>query len=270
MITELHKTEFYRIRHITDTCSNIEVKAIVDGMNPGRVFADHPENIRAALIWIQGQSGFHIVGDPQSKAFVSGLASYMQNEIEPWLNKLNIGYVEISCETAGWMEAIEVIFGEHKLSNGHQHVFRPGEAMQMDGIPSGNVTVHRLHKNIFTAQRLSNPAFVEEKLSRFWDSPDEFFQHGFGYYVECNHTVVSLCFSAFVAGQTHAIDIETIEGYRKRNYAAAAARAFVAECGSRGGQPYWDCSPDNPGSIRLAGMLGMVPHFDYSIFWYSL
>ncbi|MHA6529675.1 GNAT family N-acetyltransferase [Paenibacillus sp. BAC0078] len=270
MITELRKTEFYRIRHIADACSNIEVKAIVGGMNPGRVFADHPENIRAALIWIQGQGGFHIVGDPQSKSLVSGLASYMQSEIEPWLKKLNTGYVEISCETAGWVEAIEVIFGKHKLSNCHQHVFRLGEAMKMDGIPGGNVTVHRMDKNIFTDKRLSNLAFVEEKLSRFWDSPDDFFQHGFGYYARYDHTVVSLCFSAFVAGQTHAIDIETIEGYRKRNSAAAVARAFMEECGSRGVQPYWDCSPDNPGSIRLAGMVGMVPHFDYRIFWYSL
>lgn len=42
--------------------------------------------------------------------------------------------------------------------------------------------------------------------------------------------MVSLCFSAFVVDKTHAIDIETLEEHKRRNYGAAVAQAFVQEC----------------------------------------
>lgn len=35
------------------------------------------------------------------------------------------------------------------------------------------------------------------------------------------------------------IDIETLEGCRKRNYAALAAQAYMSECNDRGLRPYW-------------------------------
>lgn len=52
MILELNKQDFYKIRHIAEQCQNIEVKAIVNGNNPGGVYVDDPITPTAALIWI--------------------------------------------------------------------------------------------------------------------------------------------------------------------------------------------------------------------------
>ncbi|MGN7760769.1 GNAT family N-acetyltransferase [Paenibacillus sp. 22594] len=269
MITELPKADFYKIKHLTDACCNIEVKAIVGGNNPGWVFADDPAEPKSALIWIQGQTGFHLVGDPQSEPFLNGLEAFMQSEIESKLTKLNMNWVEISCESESWRKTIEVIFNKRKISNSLQHVFKLGEALDTVAGLSSDAEVHRMDKSMFETGRISNQAFIEEKLARFWDSPDHFFQQGVGYFVERDHKAVSVCFSAFITGHNHAVDIETIEGYRNRNYAASAARAFVEECRRSGIQPYRDCSPDNSGSIRLAEMMGLVHDFDYRIFWYN-
>lgn len=48
------------------------------------------------------------------------------------------------------------------------------------------------------------------------------------------------------------------------------AKAFVEECGRVGIHPYWDCSPDNAGSIRLAQGMGMSLDFNYRVYWYDL
>lgn len=72
-----------------------------------------------------------------------------------------------------------------------------------------------------------------------------------------NDDIASVCLSAFIADETHAVDIETVEVYRRRNYGAMVAKSFVEECGRVGIHPYWDCSPDNAGSIRLAQGVGM-------------
>ncbi|MFC6333118.1 GNAT family N-acetyltransferase [Paenibacillus septentrionalis] len=41
-------------------------------------------------------------------------------------------------------------------------------------------------------------------------------------------------------------------------------------CVEKGISPYWDCSPDNTGSIGVAKTIGLSSSFDYKIFWYNL
>ncbi|MCK6074589.1 hypothetical protein [Paenibacillus silvae] len=94
MITELGLSQFYQVKHLTDAYRNIEVKAVVSGMNPGRIYVDDADNIKAALIWVHGQSGYQLVGDAESKPFRSELRTYMQTHILPELMALQMTEVE--------------------------------------------------------------------------------------------------------------------------------------------------------------------------------
>ena len=78
MITELNQLEFDKVKHLTDSCRNIEVRAVVSGLNPGRIYVDDATNITAALIWIQGHSGFQLIGDAKSIPFQR--AAWMDEE----------------------------------------------------------------------------------------------------------------------------------------------------------------------------------------------
>lgn len=270
MITELNKQDFYLIKHITDKCKNIEARAVANGVNPGWVYVDDPEKITAAIIWIQGQNGFHIVGDSQSSSFLTGLNLYMKNVIEPRLMKLNITCVEISTENDSWDESVQKIFDNRHILNDVQHVIQLNGVTASSEIRVEKGTILRVDRELFHSRKFENQSLLEEKISRFWASTDDFLQQGFGYLAEYNNTIVSLCFSAFIVDQTHAIDIETFDGYKRNNYAAAVATAFVEECKQKGFSPYWDCSPENTGSIRLANNVGMDLYFNYKIFWYQL
>lgn len=270
MITELNQKDFYKIRHITDKCKNIEVRAVVNGINPGWVYVDHPTETTAALIWIQGQEGFQVVGDAQSKSFLTGLEQYMTNHIEPKLKQLNINWVEIGEDNDSWAETIQLVFSKRNISNDIQHVFNLKENLKLGEIHDDRVMIRRIDRDLLQCRRFDNQTFLEKKILRFWDSIDFFLQQGFGYIAEHNNNVVSLCFSAFIADQTHAIDIETLERYKGNNYGKAVARAFVEECKQKGINPYWDCSPDNIGSNRLAKSIGMTPYFNYRLFWYNI
>ncbi|MCT1399447.1 GNAT family N-acetyltransferase [Paenibacillus sp. p3-SID867] len=270
MITELNKSEFYKIRHITDKCKNIEVRAVVSGNNPGGVYVDHPTEPTAALIWIEGQKGFQIVGDAQSTTFITELAEYMRNHIEPKLQEQDINWVEIGLDPDPWDKTIQNIFQERRISSDTQHVFTLRGKPQHIEFQDSVVNIQPINREVLKSKRLENHSFLEKKILRFWDSIDSFLEQGFGYFVEDNHNVVSLCFSAFVVDKTHAIDIETLEEHKRRNYGAAVAQAFVQECLQKGIRPYWDCTPENTGSIRLAEKVGMTPDFDYQISWYGL
>ncbi|MFE4709917.1 GNAT family N-acetyltransferase [Paenibacillus sp. NPDC056722] len=273
MITELRTQEFYKIKHLTDPCNNIEVRAVAEGINPGRVYIDHPDEPEAALIWIQGQSDFQIVGNPRSQGFLQGLDSYMRTYLEPELVKQNIHGVEIVPENREWGETIRAIFHPRHLSHDIQYVFgliEDNVPPALEAVLSSPLIITRMDKETLRPGRYKNYAFLEHKILHYWNSIEEFLQHGIGYIAECNEKVASVCFSGFVAGSTHAADVETVEEFRGQYYAAGAVRAFVKECCRCNFQPYWDCSRDNMGSIRLAEGAGLSLDFSYPIFWYNL
>lgn len=111
---------------------------------------------------------------------------------------------------------------------------------------------------------------LKDKISHFWTTTEDFLKYGFGYIAVHNDDIASVCLSAFVADEMHAIDIETIEVYRRRNFGALVVSAYAEECKSRGVHPYWDCSPSNTGSIRLAKSIGLSLDFRYKVYWFDL
>ncbi|WP_128100991.1 GNAT family N-acetyltransferase [Paenibacillus sp. DCT19] len=285
MITELQRQDFHKVQHIIDTHSTLEVRAVLFGFNPGRIYVDDISDIKAALVWIQGQSGFQLIGDPQSESFAKELSAFMTTDIEPELVDLTLDSVEIGVQDGRWEGILRNMAGKRELSSDNQHVYRfhsPQGTERVGGIEETAADVYQLDGKAVQFVRVdsalihdlkfANSSFLEDKITYFWSTVDDFLQHGFGYMLvhEQNNEIMSICLSGFVAGQTHAIDIETVEAYRNRGYAAVVAKAFVEACRREGLQPYWDCSPDNTGSVRLAERVGMVFDFDYSVYWYPL
>ena len=282
MITELNQIEFDKVKHLTDSCRNIEVRAVVSGLNPGRIYVDDATNITAALIWIQGHSGFQLIGDAKSIPFRNELHGWMRKHIEPELLHLHIQSVEIGVSDGDWEEVIEHMSGSRELAGDIQHVFIPSSVngwintISQPACSSAytsqyeNVRVLSIEEALLEEKTLNQLSFLKDKISHFWTTAEDFLKYGFGYIAVHNDDIASVCLSAFVADEMHAIDIETIEVYRKRNYGALVVHAYAEECKSRGVHPYWDCSPSNTGSIRLAKSIGLSLDFRYKVYWFDL
>ncbi|MEO3944056.1 GNAT family N-acetyltransferase [Gorillibacterium sp. CAU 1737] len=268
MIVQLNKGDFDKIKPLTDACMNLEVKAVVGGQHPGEVYVDDSEKPTAALIWIPGQQGFQLVGDENSQSFRVELDDYMRTAIEPRLAKLSVGAVEIGGDKETWGKALPSIFPSRSVSSDLQHVLRFKHRSPFEFHEEG-IAIHRIDRELWKSRRLENHSFLEKKIHRFWETTDAFLDQGYGYYAESDNQLVSLCFSAFVAGNTHAIDIETLEGFRKRALGTAVASRYVEEAIQRGLAPYWDCTPSNTGSLRIAKAVGMEHDFDYTICWFD-
>lgn len=282
MITELNSSEFYKIKHLTDDCRNIEAKAVASGVNPGRIYVDDADDIKAALLWIQGQSGYQLIGDAQSEAFRRELRLYMETYVRSEWAALQISAIEIGAADDPWEDVIQHMAGSSEINCDVQHVFMlnpmhsiagsdgPKPAARMKLHADGETRVIRIDEALFKDSRLNHLSFVTDKINSFWTTVDAFLEHGLGCVVVHDEDIVSVCLSAFVEGSTHAVDIETLEGYRKQNYAALAAQAYMEQCNQAGIHPYWDCSPDNTGSIRLAQNIGLSLDFNYLVYWYTI
>lgn len=213
MITELEIHEFYKVKPMMDQCRNLEARAVVNGMNPGFVYVDHETAITATIVWVQGQSGFHIAGDPRSESFITGLETYMINEIEPRLKKLSIDAVEISVENDLWAEALHMIFRQRSLFSDNQYVYKINDFNSDEPISKHleDTMIQRLDRDLFESSKYENRKFLEQKITSFWDSKEKFLQYGIGYMAEHKNKIVGLCFSAFV------VDRVTCGRYRNTN-----------------------------------------------------
>ena len=73
---------------------------------------------------------------------------------------------------------------------------------------------------------IKNIEFLQSKILEFWSSPESFFNNGMGYCIVYKNEIVSICFSGFVVGNVHCIDIETLEGHQGKKLAQKVAHMF--------------------------------------------
>ncbi|EJR64566.1 hypothetical protein IIO_01890 [Bacillus cereus VD115] len=51
MICELSKDAFYKCTDLVNKKGQLEVKAVIAGVNPGRIFVDNSSSSNSGLIW---------------------------------------------------------------------------------------------------------------------------------------------------------------------------------------------------------------------------
>lgn len=99
-----------------------------------------------------------------------------------------------------------------------------------------------------------------------WKSETRFESDGVGFCVLTDGRIVSLCYSVFVNGSHHEIDILTVERFKRLGLAKVVASAFIDKCLDRGLQPEWDCFKNNVASYQLAEVLGFRPTIEFSVY----
>jgi len=105
---------------------------------------------------------------------------------------------------------------------------------------------------------------------RFWRSGRDLLANGVGVCAVRDGRVVSLCYSACVAGGEAEIDIVTLPEYRNRGLGRRVADRFLSECVTRQIRPSWDCFTANRASMNLARRLGFPQGRRYSLYSLSL
>jgi hypothetical protein len=269
MIHELKQPSSHKL---AIDCPFPEARAIIEGNNPGWVFVDDLDTPRAALVWAQGMQGFYLVGDANSAVFLAELEAHTHQVLEPRLHRLGITSFEISGDES-WNAVIESVFGERNLASSQQWVYtlKPTHYESiMQRKPVGDEQPHRVDPHLLDDLSAGSKAFLFSKLTQFWGSVDTFLNLGLGYVLVEGEQIASLCCSGFVAGNIHAIDIETSAAFRKRGYAETVARAFLIECIEKHLQPHWDCMADNTASARLAEKLGFTHSHSYTLYSFAL
>ncbi|PFQ36882.1 GNAT family N-acetyltransferase [Bacillus cereus] len=274
MISELSKNDFYKCRGLINEQGQLEVRAVIAGVNPGRIFVDNISSPNSGLIWLGNNDGFFFIGNAENEEFNKEVNRFINNVIVPEARKVGLDYFEGIGNHSKWNKTIESIFQHRKLKSWNQRVYtlrkENYENHREPKIDQG-YTVLKMNKALYENNNNSfkNIDFLQSKILEFWSSADCFLNEGIGYCIVYDDMIVSVCFSGFVFENIHCIDIETVEGHRGRKLAQKITHSFIKECLENDITPYWDCMELNRPSVAVVENVGFTNVFNYVGYYFS-
>lgn len=268
MITELSKQDFHKIVPLLeDERTNLEIKAVIGGYNPGWVFVDRQDRPQTAMVWSKGIEGFYFIGSTETSGFLSSINSFIDEIIAPRAKALGLTHFEFSATNDGWDKIIPGLFNARDLTVSKQLVFTKeldSEALyNTTGIPD-----YQLH--FVNRELLSNPsmdtAYLKSAILEWWDSVDVFLENGIGTAVFFENQAICTCVTSFMDLCIMESHIQTKPTHRKKGLAAWAVHAFVENAQMNGYSLYWDCMETNLGSRALAKKMNYRLNFTYPLY----
>ncbi|AAP26991.1 MULTISPECIES: GNAT family N-acetyltransferase [Bacillus] len=267
MISELSKNDFYKCSSLINERGQLEVKAVIAGVNPGRIFVDNISSPNSGLIWLGNNDGFFFIGNAENEEFNKEMKHLINNVIKPEAKKVGLNCFEGIGNHSKWNKTIERIFQHRNLKSWNQRVYtlrkEDYENHHESKIEQG-YTVLKMDKALYENNNtFKNIDFLQSKILEFWSSPDHFFNEGIGYCIVYDDLIVSVCFSGFVFENIHCIDIETIEEHQGKKLAQKITHSFVKDCLENNITPYWDCMELNKPSVAVVENVGFINVCNY-------
>lgn len=267
MIFELSKNDFYKCSSLINERGQLEVKAVIAGVNPGRIFVDNETSPNSGLIWLGNNDGFFFIGNAENEEFNKEMNHLINNVIKPEAKKVGLNCFEGIGNHSKWNKTIERIFQHRNLKSWNQRVYtlrkEDYEENHESKIEQGYVVL-KMNKALYKSNNtFKNIDFLQSKILEFWSSPDHFFNEGIGYCIVYDDLIVSVCFSGFVFENIHCIDIETIEGHQGKKLAQKITHSFVKDCLENNITPYWDCMELNKPSVAVVENVGFINVCNY-------
>ncbi|MHC8516876.1 GNAT family N-acetyltransferase [Sporosarcina sp. ITBMC105] len=266
MIVELQKDEFKKCRNLVNDNGQIEAIAVVESFNPGRIFVDDRNHPLTGLIWLGNNDGFIFFGDEQNEKFIREINGFIDSVIIPEAKKVQLKWFEGVGNHDRWNEMIKHVFDHRQLGSWVQRVYtlkRSDYYLHSEPVINEDYDVIKIETNLFKDDLIKNIDFLKGKLLEFWTSIENFLDCGIGYCIIHRNEVVSICFSGFVVGNVHCINIETLKPHQGKKLAQLVAHHFVNDCLKNNAVPYWDCMEMNKPSVAVAENIGFKKVFEY-------
>ncbi|MFC1525553.1 GNAT family N-acetyltransferase [Candidatus Latescibacterota bacterium] len=214
---------------------------VLEGRQPGRVFADDADAPTAALVC--HQTGYSYLGGGTEAA-----AAWLEREM---VEALRLERIKLCAAPGFWEERLRAV--DHlELRPYAIHTYRLDESRRQ-GLAALPPVPDVCEVYRITAPMLSHR---HNECLVFFGTPEAWERHGVGYALLEEGKVASACVTSFVGNGTCDTSLTTLEPFRRRGYGTQVAAALVQACLDAGIEPIWHTTPDNVASDRIARRLG--------------
>lgn len=266
MLYELERQHYARVRPLVSELSgyNISIPALLDGINPGRVFVDAAAAPQAAFI--ETVEGFHLAGNPERVAFVE--------EVNAYLRRTYLGEdrtsIYLCVDPSDWVEHLPALFAPRPvqtLARRHYACTELGYHDYAAQLPAG-FRVRPIDDLLLDTPEMELSAHIRSWIANNWGTRENYRARGFGFCVTEGQRVVSWSMADCTSGIRCEIGIHTHPDYRRRGLAAITTAAAVDYALTHGfAEVGWHYNADNSGSWKTAEKVGFYKTRDYVLYY---
>lgn len=256
MIHELQLGDFSGIWPLVQELTefNLIIKAVIKGVAPGRVLVDNIDEPRS--VYMDTPEGSFVagyVGNPEFIASLRAKTPYLidlrihPDDWEPFIGEI------IRTKVVGKHLRGYYTFHERRLPNWRSRIPASHKLKRVDEDTLGS--------------NLRNIGQVTGRIDSNWCSIPKFLENGFGFCIIRGDSIISLCLSDCVIGDSCEIGVWTAPTYRGRGFATLVVAGTVEYCLSKGFMNIgWHCLDTNIGSKRVAEKVGFHRTKEYYAF----
>lgn len=235
--------------------------AVVEGMQPGRIYADNNINPTCCLVTCRGGK-YLVAGDTSNIMFNEFLSDFLHNR------ENHSTYFDIYSSSREWIIKLDEILSDNAVKLSRQ-LFQ-WDCSNLSSVTKwSNMMIKEFELKKMDATLFNK--YVEEMDSSYnqlWESSDNFISNGFGFCILKNEEFVSVCNTYYVKQGFADIDIVTKNEFRKQGFALITCSAFIEYCVKNDIKPIWDCDAGNENSESLAIKLGFKCIENYQMHWW--
>jgi hypothetical protein len=262
----LDKNQYYIVKEALRNVSvnNLFALSVIEGHVTGKVYADQTSHASSFLI-LHPYGMSLLFGDTENDHFNLRLRDYFLNK-----NQDRMKEEWLQAYPGSWNKLLSVLLGDNlvpagagQTNNNHKSIevhtrvnfkFYPKKYQRFrQSLNPGKYEIVRMDGDLFRKMKGSVvPRF-------FWDSEDDFLDHGIGFSLVIGAYPVSTAYSAYIIGKQLELGIETVPEYRGEGLARHTCAALLDYCLSHDFEPVWSCRMENAGSYLLAQKLGFEP-----------
>jgi GNAT superfamily N-acetyltransferase len=253
---ELPDTEFTRcLPKLRSLQTGSEVAgAVFAGQTTGRVVVGSQADEAPFLAYV---NGFAVLGGPRpDEGFALACLA--------WLDENSSAFLILYPGDGYWSELLEKISGPQLRRRARVAFKLDDGAFSSRGAMAPRADCEILALDAARMRQASEVAYPW--MAKTWQSPQAFERHGLGVCAMVGGEIACVCYSVFVSGGHHEVDILTVDRFRNQGFGRATASAFVERALAGGRQPGWNCYEDNAASCRLAHSLGFEPVERFHVF----
>ena len=274
MVSQITPDDLPRVRELFQGLTSFQpmCTAVLEGVWPGDVYVDHPEQPRAALLVSYlaggGPAWCFLAGDAQNPAFNRGLN---QAIFQDRVLGQNTSMCLFTCDPDDWDGQLEVVGAPRQpvpMARRHYVATSLNDARQA-GLPQG-FEIQPLDTGYLEQEGLNLPEPVRQTLEN-WRANTLPGWRDYGRVVIHQDQVVAWATVDFVAGGSGDLGFETLPAYQQRGLGSAVAAAAIEHGLATGLKTiHWTCMQDNPASIASAEKLGLRRERDYVMYVFAM
>jgi GNAT superfamily N-acetyltransferase len=228
------------------------VYSILEGRQPGRVWADDSHSPRSVLMV---SDYVYVAGDCENAPSIAELRDRLARELLS-----GRAYQLVWCAPSAWLPTLDALLAPY----GAQQVTHSSFTLDVAAFYAAAGRARPLPAGLTLQPLDARTALEPGGMPELWGSVERFLAQGLGYCIMQGDTFVSSAETVFIGDGRAEIGVGTREPFRRQGFATIVCRATIEHCLRLGIAPEWSRFY-NAASGALAASLGFVPRTDMLI-----